>query len=104
MDRGSRSRDSARDDFRPGQLTVTLDNPTAPSTRPTPRAWCTQRRAGGLPGCPVTFDLAYDGTTERRFTGYLTGGWEGAGTPRVAGDPRPATVTLTAMDRLAWSG
>ena len=39
----------------------------------------------------MTFDLTYDGTTERRFTGYLTGGWEGAGTPgsRATLDLRP---------------
>ena len=98
------SRDSARDDFRPGQLTVTLDNSDR-ALDPTNASGLVYAASGyGLPGCPVTFDLTYDGTTERRFTGYLTGGWEGAGTPRVAGDPRPATVTLTAMDRLAWSG
>ena len=44
------SRDSARDDFRPGQLTVTLDNSDR-ALDPTNASGLVAAASGGLPGC-----------------------------------------------------
>lgn len=98
-------RDSVRDDFRPGGLTVVLDNDDRMLDPSNPDGLVYAPDGQGLPGAPVIFDLTYGATTERRFTGYLASpAWSGAGTPRMEGSGRSNTVTLVARDRLEWSG
>ncbi len=99
------SRTSPRSDFGPGQLEVILDNSDRLLDPSNPSGLVYAADGKCLPGAPVTFDLTYGGSTERRFTGYLTGpAWEGAGTRRIGGGVASSTVRLTASDRLAWPG
>lgn len=99
------SRTSPRSDFGPGQLEVILDNSDRLLDPSNPSGLVYAADGKGLPGAPVTFDLTYGGSTERRFTGYLTGpAWEGAGTRRIGGGVASSTVRLTAADLLAWPG
>lgn len=97
------SRSSVRDDFSPAQLRVTLDNSDRALDPSNSSGLAYAANGQGLPGAPVTFDLTYDGVTERRFTGFLASpAWEGSGTARVAGQGAPKTVTLIARDWLAY--
>ena len=99
-----RGRDNPLDVFSPGQITVELDNRDRMLDPMNPTGLVYAEGGFGVPGCPVTLDLTFDGTTKRRFTGRLAGEcWAGAGTPLYAGSPRGQTVTLVAEDRLANS-
>lgn len=99
------SRSSPRSDFSPGSIEVILNNDDRALDPSNPSGLVYAADGDGLPGCPVYLSLTYDGTTERRFTGYLAGpAWEGAGTRRIAGGVASSTVRLVATDRLAWSG
>lgn len=98
-------RSSVRDDFAPGELQVTLNNDDRELDPSNPDGLVYAPDGQGLPGSPVFFSLAYNGTEERRFTGYLASpAWEGSGSSTVAGQRVGHTVTLTARDRLDWSG
>lgn len=99
-----RGRDTPLDFFAPGELTVELDNTDRMLDPMNPAGLVYAEGGFGVPGCTVTLDLTFDGTTQRRFTGRLSGEcWAGAGTVLYAGSARGQTVTLVAQDRLANS-
>lgn len=92
-------RQSPRDQFGPGSLEVVLDNDDRMLDPSNPDGLVYVADGQGLPGAPVTFDLTYNGVTERRFKGYLVGpAWAAAGSSRVGGSPVERTVRLVARD------
>lgn len=95
------SRDTPRDAFRPGALAIVLDNTDRMLDPSNPDGWVYAPDGKGLPGCPVEFDLTFDGSTERRATMFLASpAWAGGGSRGSA----ERTVTLVCRDRLDWSG